>query len=223
MAAYTNFTDFLPYVMNEVPGCPRPVATEFVRKFAIRLCEKAFIIKKEASEIMISADVAKYSLNFTENLYRPVGIVYAQYQSGAQMDSTSEAKLSDRAPNWRTLTTSQRPNHYFLTLDDKLQVYPKPTTDLTDPIDVECYVAPIRTASKIDTYVFNTYAETIAYGALSELQLMPDQSWSNETLAALNARNWRMGLRNAGAHSVRGKDGRQKAEVYPQSFEVFGS
>jgi len=224
MASYKNFEDFLPYVLMEAPGCPRPVAEEFIRKFAIRLCEKAMILRKTASEINITADERIYSLNFTENLYRPTGIVNAQYEGGTQMHPENEAMLDDQTPRWRSQTTSTRPLYYWLTIDNKFAVQQKPTQDIDDdPITVECWVSPVRTATKIDEFVFNNYAETIAYGALSELQLMPQQSWNDPILAQLNSRKWRQGLRNARAESLRGKDGTQKSEVYPKSFEVFGA
>jgi len=224
MALYTNFEDFLPYVLMEVPGCPRDVAEEFVRKFAIRLCEKGLVIRKAASDIIITADVVEYKLNFTENLYRPLGIVDAHYEGGTVMEAVSEQMMDDQTPRWRIETTSQRPLKHWLTMDHKFHVHPKPTADRDDdPIKVECWVAPVRTATKIDTFVFDNYAETIAYGALSELQLMPGQSWNDTVLAALNGRKWRQGLRNARADSLRGVDGTQKTEVYPKNFEVFGS
>ena len=225
MATYTEWDDFLPYILNEVPGCPRGVAKMFIRKFAIRLCEKGLVIRKHASEINISEDVTEYNLNFTENLYRPVGIVHAYYtESNTNMESQNEAMMDDQTPNWRQMTTSTRPIYYWLTIDHKLHVYPKPKQDYDDdPIDVECWVAPVRTATKIDTYVFNNYAETIAYGALSELQLMPKTSWMNDILAAKNEIEWRKGLRLARAQSLRGIDGTQKTEVYPKNFLVFGT
>jgi len=225
MATYTNFEDFLPYILNEVPGCPRPVAETFIRKFAIRLCEKGLIIRKTASEINIEADKTEYNLNFTENLYRPVGIVEAHYtESNTAMEAVNEQLMDDQTPNWRILTTAVRPNQYWLTIDHKFHVHPKPTQDVDDdPIKPECYVSVKRTATKIDEYVFDNYAETIAYGALSELQLMPDQSWSDPVLASLNSTKWRHGLRNARAHSVRGMDGTQRTEVYPKSYVSFGT
>lgn len=225
MATYVEWSEFIPYVLNEVPGCPRGVAENFIRKFAIRLCEKGLVIRKHASEINIAEDMAEYNLNFTENLYRPVGIVNAYYTgTNTQMEPKNEAMMDDQVMNWRLMTTSTRPVYYWLTIDHKLHVYPKPTVDYDDdPIDVECWVAPVRTASKIDEFVFNSYAETIAYGALSELQIMPDTSWNNGDLATRNERNWRQGLRNARADSLRGVDGTQRTEVYPKSYTIFGT
>jgi hypothetical protein len=223
MATYKNFEDFLPYILMEVPGCPRQVATEFVRKFVIRLCEKALIIRKKASEINITADEREYKLNFTENLYRPTGIVAATYEGGTTMFPRNEAMLDDQTPRWRSETTSTRPLYYWLTIDNKFHVHQKPTQDIdNDPITVECWVSPVRTATKVDEFVFNNYAETVAYGALSELQLMKDQSWNDPVLAQLNGRNWRQGMRNARAESLRGKDGTQSTQVYPKSYVVFG-
>jgi hypothetical protein len=222
--AYTDFSDFQSYVMNEVQGCPRPVMDTFIRKFAIRLCEKGQVLRKDASEINITAEERTYALNFTENLYKAISIHYAEYESGQEMSRTSEAKLKDSEPTWKQLTTSGRPQKGYLTLDNKLHVVPKPTADVdNDPITVTCVVKPVRTATKIDTYVFENYAETIAYGALSELQLMQQQSWYNEKLAEQNARKWRQGLRQARAHALNGYDGDESGSAYPQDYMVFGS
>lgn len=221
--AFTNYTDFIPYVMNEVPGCPRPVMVEFIRKFAIRLCEKARVLQKDASEINITGDERQYNLNFTENIYKAIGIKYAEYAGGTQMTRTSEDKLYDEEPNWRQLTTSNRPTKYFLTIDNKFEVVPKPTTDQDDdPITVKCVVKPTRASTKIDTYIFENYAEVIAYGALSELQGMQQQTWFNESLALKNERKWRQGLRNARAHTVNGLDGDESNRVHPKDFIVMG-
>jgi len=223
MTSYTEWEDFFPYILNEVPGCPVDVVEEFIKKFAIRLCEKALIIRKKASDIYIATDEETYSLNFTENLYRPLGIVYAKYDGGTMMYPMNEQLQDDQDQTWRVATTSTRPTYYWLTIDNKLHVHPKPTADIdSDPIVVECWVAPVRSATKIDDFVFDNYAETIAYGALSELQLMQQQSWNDIKLAEMNSRKWRQGLRNARAESLRGKDGTQRTEVYPKSFEVFG-
>lgn len=223
MASYTEWEDFLPYVLNECPGCPRAVAETFIRKFAIRLCEKAYIIKKDASDIYVAEDKRYYNLNFTENLYRAVGINDCQWNGGTSMEETSEDELKDKGSNWKSITTSQRPNQYWLTVDNKLGIYPLPTADIDDDyVEAECFVAPVRTATKIDDWVFNNYAETIAYGALSELQRMPEKSWTNETLSLINGREWRQGLRNAAADSIRGKSARKGSQIKPKSFEVFG-
>lgn len=220
---WTDFEDFLPYVLNEVPGCPAPVCETFIRKFAIRLCEKAQILSLDASEIHITADQVIYPLNFSQNLFKAISINYASYsESDTSMEKTSEAYLDSAETNWRSLTVSTRPRSYFLTLDNKFHVYQKPTADVDDdPIIANCVVKPVRTATKVPEEIFENYAEVIAYGALSELQLMQQQSWYNMDLANRNAKMWRSGVRNARANKVRGYDGEKASGAYPKDFYVM--
>ena len=85
-------------------------------------------------------------------------------------------------------------------------VYPIPKAADKQSLTLRVALKPTRSATTIDDFIFEEYAETIGHGAITRLALSPGKPYTNPQLAA--ARN---GLYNAGLNVAR--DRAQKGYV----------
>jgi len=73
---------------------------------------------------------------------------------------------------------------------DKFLILPSPNTDM--PYTMRMFVAlkPTRTATGMDSVIFDELEEAITHGALQYLLLVPDVTWSDKDLAVYHARQY---------------------------------
>jgi hypothetical protein len=81
--------------------------------------------------------------------------------------------------------------------------------DGCEPLNVRYIAAPVRDACEIDARLVEEWGQTLVDGALSTLALLPDQPFSNPTLAAIHARTFDDDVRRARVRRITERKGGQ--------------
>jgi hypothetical protein len=122
-----------------------------------------------------------------------------------QLPVTSKRFLDQTVPNWEILT-AKTISACFLTIQNKLRVYPTPEEDQDDDIDtLKVIVKPTIAAVEIDDFIYDEYREVITWGALAELQDVPGKPWSKIKDAAKNRVRFSKAMDNTSSKVTRGK------------------
>jgi hypothetical protein len=179
-----QLSDFAPYVLPYVPGCPSPLAEQHTRDVCIDFCMRSLIVRLAldpidavVGQIENDLDTPNGTLAHTiiEAWYegRPMG----QFKAG-DTNSTAEAfnllfigaDISGGTPTAVQLT----PNNTFL-----FDVAPS----VASPAGVTMTVStkPTRTTTTVDDLLFNDYADSIGLGVVSRLMRLPNQPFSSSS------------------------------------------
>lgn len=200
----TTFETFRLYMQVDVFKCPKAIVIKEIRNACIEFCDRTWILETDADDISVLDDTKEYTLAFDGALYTPVSIQKA-FMDETQLTVTSKRVLDQTEPGWEILT-AKAITSCFLTIQNKLRVYPIPTEDQDDDIDtLKVIVKPTLAAVEIDDFIYDEYLDVITWGALAELQDIPDKPWSDPKKAAKNRAKFSMAIANTSSKVTRGK------------------
>lgn len=177
MAAYTTF---LPEVMPAVPGCPDLVAVDAIRKAAIDLCERGWILHYTHPAISAVAGTATYG--FVPPANRVVCRVLQAWYNDIGMTPRTIDQLNEMYKNWTT--ESGTPTYFVQDDPTAMTIVPMPSADLAGAIKLRVALKPTQDSTEVDDFVYQNHLVTVGLGAKARLLMMDDKSWSNPKKAA---------------------------------------
>lgn len=125
-----------------------------------------------------------------------IEMVQSVKYKGYQVYPTSRAELDNAYPEWE-LSAAVNPTNFFVDSDKRLRLYPMPSENHDNAIEVWVILKPTLTATSVEDFLFNNYVDTIKFGALSRLFEQAGQSWGNIELSSIYDAEYKKG-RNAG-------------------------
>jgi hypothetical protein len=180
----TNHTSFLDYVMPHVPGCTKAMALLEIKNTIIDFCEKSLIIQTDHDPITAIANVMDY--DFEPPTGKLVVKIMRAWYKGVELDPQAIDTVS-------TPSIFNQSSGYIVDRGDPRQmlqkdarsfsVYPIPKETAANAITMRVALKPTRTATSIDDFIYEDYAEVIGSGAIARLALSPGKPYSNTQLA----------------------------------------
>lgn len=167
-----SYDKFLPHVLaftigDEQSGSlPENAALSFIRNAAFTFAEKTGIIK----------DTIKVDLQCGLDSY-PLEVSSCEQIIGIKNAKLGEFETFDCGFNWSWGNVS------FQFDDDVLQVWPVPTQDIENGLELEVILAPSKDSCEIDSRIYDKWHDAIIHGALAEIHMMPGRPWSSVTRA----------------------------------------
>lgn len=198
----TLLSDLNKYVLPHVQGCSDPLVDLAIQRAVIEFYEQSTLKHQAITPINSVAGTASYALaNPTD--FQIVHARNGQYDkrplapiSEDQLDNEwqelsqgytfrlyhhhSFAGLDQES--WREAESAQ-PRWFYHETPNDIRLVGVPTSSITDAIDLDIVLKPLPTVSQIDDWIFNTYYEDLAHGALAFLFRMPKKKWSDKGLA----------------------------------------
>lgn len=198
--AQISLSEFLPYVLPEVPGCPKELAEAKIRDSAIEFCEKTHIWMLESNYTDIEAEVALYSFG------EPVGtqvvtVDYVEIDEKPLIPKT-ETWLNKHLSNWRNLE-QEYPDFYYLEDCNTVRLVGIPKENKSAALLMKAVIKPSRDATTIDSAFLENWVEGIAGGALYRIKKMPNQQFTNLDSASSDIKAFRRAVSNARAWKIR--------------------
>jgi len=178
-----SWRDFIPQVQHAVAGCPMSSMVNAVREAAIEFCAESKVWTMDSMPTTILAGESSYSLDPPDNA--DLASVERVRLLGADLRPNSTFEWDEKRDE------SGAPRDYMVT--EPLVVHLWPTPDATNPSAMKVKVAlqPSSTSSQGPAFLLARYKEGIVAGALSKLMLIPDKTWTNPQLAAVNDAKFR--------------------------------
>ncbi len=182
VTATTRIGAFLPFVLPHLTAAPRPLVELSLRQAAIEFCERT-----KAWRHIISAAVTEQKATPAAPTYSAIHQIESATLDGIQLTPISFTEvLTD------DLSGSQdqgQPKYITQSTPNEVQVYPfapgtlrlsvilKPRagqlfgTDAADPLHDAYNVVP--------DFLLTQHGETIAYGALARMFIIPGEAWTD--------------------------------------------
>ncbi len=166
-------SEFYPYVLPYVLGCPLPTVDHHVRLAAMEFCKRTACWQKTLDAIYC---------NGTDNL------VEMDQGTGEQIIKVKAVSVDGfdwplvDSGNGLKLVRSDSQQNFCFTQDNKtLQIYPLQIAGVA--VQVDAVLAPSRDATAIDDAVGNDYLQDIAHGAVASIQRIPAQEFTDPNSA----------------------------------------
>lgn len=172
----TPLSSFLPEILLSAPGLADVIAESYVRNSAIKFCNLTrYVIETLDSQTIRSGE---YEVDLIVSGGEEVAAVKSVYVDGRPIDPISEQDLSSQYGGWKTYTGW--PKHY---LSDAaiLRLFPIPTAEIV--VDVTVAKRPTSTAVTVNDVLYKEWREAIVAGALSQILLVPNQTFTNPQIA----------------------------------------
>lgn len=163
---------FVPHVLafaigNETSGAlPESAAKSFIRNAAFNFAERTGIIT-QTIKVDLQCGLSEYPLDVS-SCETIIGVKHARF-------GDFESEECGRFWSWGGVD--------FTFDDDVLTIYPAPTKDMDEGLELTLIVAPNKDACDIDATLYNKWHDAIVNGALSEIHLMTNQPWSSVSRA----------------------------------------
>ena len=197
------FSSYLTGVLPHVPGCPRNVAVDAVRKATQRLCMDALVWKEELAAINSTVGADSYTLTPVTANTEITAITYAEYDE-SPIDIKSKKDLDEFDLNWRNADNGT-PSACYLASSTQVTLNRKADTAIAGGIVIEVALMPddASTGAQDDIYLY--YKETIEHGALHYLFQIPKKEWSDLDLAVYHGKHFNYFIQNAKAVADRNR------------------
>lgn len=201
-----TLSNFYPYVLPEVPGCPEISVDVALRSSLIEFCEKSLVIQRDHDPLTVVAGVVDYDFEPpTGSLV--IKVMKAWYKSEELIplapDEVEDAELYNRS--FSDANTAGSQPRYILQKDERtFSLYPIPDANVANGLTMRVAYKPTRTASSFEDVLFEDYAEVIAAGAKARLMMSPGKTYTNPQLAVAMMDMFGRGVNTARSRAGRG-------------------
>jgi len=196
-------SDVAPHVI----GCPSAVITQYVRKVATDLCERAKVWRVDLTpQLLADGD---YTYDFVSPIANTeVSAILSAKCALPSGDIPLEVYTHDQVVSAYPLypDANAKGQPLALTRMDAATYNVVPIPDDQGPYTVSLYAAirPTATATQMEDSVMYEYRRTIFHGVLHELMLLPNRAWTNDKMAVYHGKQWEYFLYNARARANKG-------------------
>lgn len=173
-----DFDEFLPNIRMYAPGVADPTAYFAIRQAAIEFCERTETWRFE-DEFAVAAD--DY-----EGLLAPANAVIHKIEGvwfdGEKLTAKTPAQLDKLIPDWRSgnARPTGQPSYVTQTAQNTITLVPFGTGD----VKLSLFLKPAQDADELPDYLADQHRETIAWGALGRILMIPNQSFTNPEMGA---------------------------------------
>ena len=193
---------FLPGILPFAPGCATPTAHFGIRQAAIEFCERTRLWRSE--------DEFDVTLEGCEAVMSPEGSEILEFEKALFNDQPlipkTTAWLDTNENGWRSGTHTGRPRYITQTAPDTVTLVPKEAGRLK----MYLWLKPAQECTELPDFLAGKYRETIAFGALSRILIIPNQSFTNVEMAGAFSQMFETRL---GGQSTKGSIGQQRAAL----------
>lgn len=200
----TDLDEFLPNIRMYAPGVADPTAYFAIRQAAIEFCERTRFWRYE-DDFNIAADDCEGLLAPQDAVIHEVDGVWFE---GRKLRPVTPDKLDDLLPGWRSgaVPTTGAPAYVTQLLPNTVSLVPFGS----GRVKLSLILKPSQNAEQLPDFLANQQRETIAWGALARILLIPNQSFTNPEMGAAFGQSFQQRL---DGKSTLGSTGQQRAPV----------
>lgn len=199
-----DLDEFLPNIRMYAPGVADPTAYFGIRQAAIDFCER--------TRAWRFTDDFNVTASDQDGLLSPFGSVVHEIESvwfnGRLLRPVTPAWLDENVSGWRSGNDKPAGQPSYITQTEPNTITMVPFG--TGTVRVSLYLKPSQDCDQLPDFLADQHRETIAWGALSRILLIPNQSFTNPELGATFGQSFQQRL---DGKSTLGSTGQQRAPV----------
>jgi hypothetical protein len=170
-----TWDDFVPLAAPHLPGCPLPSIRLYLAQTAADFLARTYLWRQDIDPIYTSPGVSEYDLDAPAL----VESVLAVYNEDRTLERTDLRYLD---PGRRGETGD--PKKYWIANDRAIGIWPTP--DKQEIFNVTAVLKLSRSATGVEDWIYETWADAIVSGAVYRLAITPGKEWSDAALATFH-------------------------------------
>lgn len=168
---------FYSRVMPYVQGCPEPTASQAILDAAIEFCDSTNVMRQTLDTFFTSKDVNNYDIDMPNRQLR-VSKILAVCLDDEKLSGVFEQD-SYYLPNREGKPTA----YYTRRVDEALSLRFNVFPDDRYSVEISAALAPTRSATSIETDLYDYWGDAIVMEAIAKLASMPQTVFFNPALA----------------------------------------
>ena len=190
---------FYSRVMPYVQGCPEPTASQAILDAAIEFCDRTNVMRQTLDSFFTSKDVNDYDLDLPSRQLR-VSKVLAVCLDDKKLSGVFEDD------SYRLSSREGKPSAYYTRrVDEALSLRFNVLPDDRYTVEVSAALSPTRSATSVETDLYDYWGDAIVMQAISKLASMPMTVFFNPALSVEMANKAREQRHTARIESQQGK------------------
>lgn len=172
MTTTVTVDTLLPLTLPDLPGCPLITVRTALIASAAEFCQRTQIWRQEVGPIQVQKGRAEYGIGAPALVEAVVW---------AKCDGEHLRALDGRHVNPEHWDRVGKPTGFWRVNDTRIRLFPNPD----QAYELYLYIAlkPARDEIEIPEWLYETWAEAIASGAVWRLARIPMKEWSNPDVA----------------------------------------
>lgn len=208
--ATVPYSQWVPFVLVELPACPRPLIIEAVRQSAIQFCQESGFWRKELDGFYTVATDAEYEL--TPPPDSTIAQILTLKVGSCPLVPKTLDDIETMYAKWRE--QSGKPEYFFLRDSQTAVFVPIPDSSAYE-VRVLVTLKPSQAAHGVDECVFEEYKDAVKHGAIAYLANIPEKDWTDPNKAAYSHALFMDGIRKANNRAQHGYSLRKTFRVKP--------
>ena len=188
-----EYEELIPYVISDVPDCPKPLIIQAIRDSFRDLCRRTQVWDFELPKINIKKDQADYRLVTRVDCTQITAVLEVET---SVIDNSNEKRDFRRQRPFIDYNIEKKWVIHFISASQSATL---------GGLKVTVALRPTRDADDIMEDIFEDWHEEVAAGAKWRLQKMKGKPWSDYTLSKDNRQLYRDGLTRARGEVNRGR------------------
>lgn len=199
-----DLDEFLPSIRIYAPGVADPTAYFAIRQAAIEFCERTRFWRYD-DEFTVSADDCEGLLAPQDAVVHEIDQVWFD---GQKLRKVTPDKLDDLLPGWRSggEALTGQPGYVTQTLPNTVSLVPHGS----GRVKLSLILKPAQDCEQVPDFLVDQQRETIAWGALARILLIPNQSFTNPDMGAAFGQSFQQRI---DGKATLGSTGQQRAPV----------
>ena len=199
---------FLPYILPDVPGCPRHLAENAARDAGLEFGRESNYWTGTLAPINVVAGQSDYQLVAPTDAYitSPTQVQFYDGNETTTINPTTFDMLASSSTDWRN-ENSLVPSYYWMRDPMILSLYPTPNTAYTGALRVDVNLTSSRSSLTAPDTLYECWAEAVGYGAKYRLMMIANKTWSNMEAASIQKKLFDSMCAKARGHSIKSLSG----------------
>lgn len=176
----------IPLVAPDIPTCPDETLKEALAAVAQDFCARTHLWRE---------DIEDQTTVIGQSSYEVTDCAVIESVLWVLVDNQRMVHTDERLVNPEDLTRSGKPTHFWVEQDKNIRLFYTPDKALS--LKVRVALKPSRTGKYIPEWIYQTWADALASGAVWRLAKVPGKDWSNPELAAMHKSMYEQAVTNA--------------------------
>jgi len=213
-------SQFFPYVVPYVPGCPDPVVEQAIRSVCIDFSNRTHLVQTlTPQDVVLNQQDYSITIPTDQVLSKVTGVYYEDVWLPPSSIEAVRSGVILRGSVGSAVVQTGKPKTYFQKTPNgaTISLYPIPAEAITLGLAIRAAFAPSRTATVIPDYLYQYWLEEISAGVVARLCAMPGQPYSNPGIAGEMRVTYNNAVRDAGIEARTGQVA-AASRVQPRAF-----
>lgn len=206
MALTIDPLDFMPNIAPAFNLAPTAIIRSWIIETCRKFCWESGLWRERIDPVSVVANQAEYDLaadtilmydtSTPVNTIGDIAMLEHVELSQVDLETTSERYLDENERGWRQRTES-RPRRFIMDSKRQLRLVATPSQTIADGLDMWVTLMPLRSASLIETFIYNDYRLAIENGTMAYMLEMPGVPWNNPDGALFYWNKWDIAMEDA--------------------------